>query len=545
VKKRILAFDLFSGISSQSQLLAKTLAQLDPNKFEVTYLSCGRLFTKYCSVMESRKRPLTHQPKLMDCMDCSFTAGLNSWFLTKQRLANGKAFFLSKFSQVEDDLVVHNLISKFREEGYPLDFSLEGVPLSRHALFDTILRYKKLDLQVKEGETDYFLGNFENCARVLLTGSRFLESSQRFDIVICPNPQYGPNNTFAKVCLQFGIPTFALESSWNLEELYSSVVLWDYGHLPQTSVARRNWNGAKNVRPSSSDIARAEAHKRQLLMGKSPFVYSAPHQGKNDVLKTKRVLGIPTGKRVLLMSLSSTDEVLASQVLGLGQSGNYPGTVFGNQFEWVEQTIQWAKARGDVTVIVRLHPRDLPNKRDSVESEQYSRWVELLERHKSVVAVNHPDQGLSFRDVCQSADLVATGWSSTAIEAMMLGKGVVTYDSDLPGFPVDIHLTGKTQKEYFSNLDNHITAKASNETIALADSWLIHKVVFGSVRLSGRAFEKSRISGPNFVRLIFSALDRYLFFVWRPLELLSTFRISQERHRIQTLLIEHKPDLYS
>jgi hypothetical protein len=545
MKTRILAFDLFSGISPQSQLLSKTLAQLDPQKFEVTYLSCGKLLTSYCNVMESRKRALSLTSKMTDCTDCSFTAGLNAWFLTKQKLSTGKAKFLSQFISDEDDLIVRDLVVQFQEEGYPLDFAYEGMPLSRLALFDTILRYKKLDLSIKEEEADYFLGNFENCARVFFAGSRFIQSNQKFDLVVCPNPQYGPNNTFAKVCLQSGVTTYALESSWNLDEMFSSVVLWRYDHLPQTSVARRTWRGANNVRPTASDINRADAHKRQLLSGKSPFVYSAPHQGNEDVTETRKVLGIPKGRKVLLMSLSSTDEVLASQVVGLGQSGNYPGTVFGNQFEWVEQTIRWAANRGDVTVVVRLHPRDLPNKRESVESEQYSRWIDLLEGYKPSVAINHPSQRLSFRRVCRAADLVATGWSSTAIEAMMLGKVVVTYDSDLPGFPSDIHVTGETKEQYFRNLDTFINARGyGDKSSALADSWLIHKVVYGSVQLTGRAFEKTRNSGPTIIRLIFSGLDRYLFFIWRPLELFATFRISRERNRIQSLLLERKPDLY-
>ena len=152
-KKRVLAFDLFSGIWPQSQLLTKTLAQLDPEKFEVTYVSCGTLLASYCTVMESRKRPLGRGLSVADCMDCKFSAGLNNSLLSKLRVSTGKTIFLSQYSQHEDDAIVHDLSRLVVEQGYPIDFDYQGIPLVRLALYETMLRYKKLKTDINPQES--------------------------------------------------------------------------------------------------------------------------------------------------------------------------------------------------------------------------------------------------------------------------------------------------------------------------------------------------------------------------------------------------------
>ena len=202
------------------------------------------------------------------------------------------------------------------------------------------------------------------------------------------------------------------------------------------------------------------------------------------------------------------------------------------------------KKRPDLRLIVRLHPRDLPNKRDSVLSEQHAKWMGLLATLPTNVVLNHPDQKVSFQEVCFVSDVVVTGWSSTAIEAMLLGKPVVTYDESLPGFPKDIHLTGRSKEEYFKNLEASLFNAPSQSHVEVANRWLTHFLVRGSIQLSGGLFANLRIKGPVVIRKILSGLDRYTPYIWRPLELWITFRQSIEVNRINRLLQDLLPNVY-
>lgn len=244
------------------------------------------------------------------------------------------------------------------------------------------------------------------------------------------------------------------------------------------------------------------------------------------------------------MSLSSTDEIVAAKTIKRGVANNYPGMVFENQFNWVSETIMWTSKRPEINLIIRLHPRDLPNKRDSIISEQHSKWIGLLADLPPNVVVNHPDQQISFKEVCVISDVLVTGWSSTAIEAMLLGKPVVTYDQHLPGFPKDLHLTGESKKEYFNNLDTALRQSTYQDHEEVANRWLTHSLVRGSIPLSGGLFSKWRTTGPVIIRKIFSGVDRYLPYLWRPIELMATFRTSNEAHRINRILGDLLPNLY-
>ena len=146
------------------------------------------------------------------------------------------------------------------------------------------------------------------------------------------------------------------------------------------------------------------------MAGKSAFVYSSPFNPKSTAHSTRVKLGVHGGSKTILMSLSSTDEILAAKTIKRGLALNYPGMVFENQFQWVSETIAWASTRPEIRLIVRLHPRDLPNKRDSVLSQQHAKWMGLLAALPPNVVVNHPNQQISFREVCMISDVLVTGW---------------------------------------------------------------------------------------------------------------------------------------
>jgi hypothetical protein len=324
----------------------------------------------------------------------------------------------------------------------------------------------------------------------------------------------------------------------------SSAMMWRWDYRPEITPQLLTWSGWQNVEISNADRLRLESHKNELLAGKSAFVYSSPFNAQSNTDATKNRLGIRGCSKTILMSLSSTDEIVAAKTIGRGVAVFYPGTVFDNQFKWVSETIAWASEKPEIRLIVRLHPRDLPNKRDSVLSEQHSKWMGLFKTLPSNVVVNHPDQKISFREVCMISDVLVTGWSSTAIEAMLLGKPVVTYDQKLVGFPRDIHLTGDSKEEYFNNLEASLSGKKPIDHEEVANRWLTHFLVRGSVALTGGLFWQARAKGPVIIRKIFNGIDRYVPYVWRPLELWLTFRKSHDAERVNKLIAEQRANLY-
>jgi len=549
-KSKVVVFDIFSGIWPHTLLLNKVIGQLDPNKFEVVHVSCGSLFEKFCAVMESRKKTLDPKMNLsqLDCLDCNYSAKTSSIFVSSKGLTKRSTTIrLSDFWSEELETLAVSEMTLILNRDYDENYLLNEVPVVKYALYETIIKFKKLDLDFSPFEKSYLDSQISNNVRVLLATQEFFASDSQFDLALFHSPEYGVNNTISSVANSIGIATYSIRGSSNLSEMNTSAMIWRWDYKPETQPAFRNWHKYQESPITEGELRRAQAHVEQLRIGKSPFVYSAA-QNQNTLSRDPLLtLGVPVGKRVVVMSLSSTDETVASKIIGRGHKTRFPGTVFESQFHWVKATIDWASQRSDLVLIIRLHPRDLPNKRDSLESRQHSIWIDLLSNLPENCALNHPNQQIPFSDICRVSDVVVTGWSSTALEALMMGVPVVTYDQALPEFPLSIHLSGSTKSEYFSNLEIALFQRESQRDALKinAERWMVHSLVRGAVTLSGRLFESIRTSGPTWARKIFTGLEIYVFFIWRPLELFLTFRKSKESARINKIFTKRLPDLYS
>jgi hypothetical protein len=322
-------------------------------------------------------------------------------------------------------------------------------------------------------------------------------------------------------------------------------VIHDWHYKPQSNLALRSWTKWQDIEPTKSELEQVKKHREALSNGKSPFVYSSKAKVRRNHQSVKIRLGIKNQNKTILLALNSTDEIIANKTIGRGLATNYPGIVFSSQFEWVSQTIDWIASRNDLNLIIRLHPRDIPNKRDSVLSEQYSVWKKLLEHRPPNVFVNYPSQKISFEEVCEISTVVASGWSATCLEAMLMQKPVVTYDSSLPALPADIHRTGSSKAEYFENLAMSLTESPNSLLPQKAERWMTHSLSRDSVRLTGGLFQKLRSNGPVLFRKVFSAVDRWVFFIWRPLELSLTFRLVKDREKIENLFLNKNKDFYN
>ena len=545
-KSKLLVMDLFSGIWQHNMVLAKTLGQLKSENFEVQYLSCGELFVNYCTVQESKARnfPSTTLIRKLDCKDCMFSARLSSTFLKQRGFGFNATHFLSEYSNEALRHDARTIKSNIQTHPLSLDFQVDGIPVVRFAMYETLIKYKKINFELSDIEKQYFEANLENCILAVLAGQKYLDENRDFSAIVIPSPEYGPNNSFASLALQRGIPAYSIRGSLNLAEMQSSAMIWRWDIQPGLPPYLSSWPGWRNIEMSANDRRRIEKHKEELLSGKSPFVYSSPFTDRTTPEALKNRLGVKKDSTVILMSLSSTDEIIASKTIHRGVAVAYPGQVFFDQFEWVIQTLEWIRERPSLTLIIRLHPRDLPNKRESVLSEQHERWVHLLNEVPPNVIINHPEQKISFQDVCAASDVLVTGWSSTAIEAMLLNKPVVTYDRSLPGFPEDIHLTGNSRSAYFTNLETAVRIGELSNGKEVADRWLTHFLVHGSIQLTGGIFSSIRRQGPVVFRKLFSGLDRYFSYFWRPLELWSTFRKSKDAVKVNNLFTGLRANLY-
>jgi hypothetical protein len=335
-----------------------------------------------------------------------------------------------------------------------------------------------------------------------------------------------------------GIKVYFLGSNGNLSEIYTSLRIYDwyeYGLLNPAPLT----NSLDKYELSVENLHRIEKHIETSNKANSIFVYSQP--SKN--LSTREVFEIKSTARIYLLALSSYDEFFAAEEAGYMTDEFQISAVFESQTEWVEETIAWASDQENVMLIIRPHPREFSNRRESRTAPRDPRLLEILKKPPSFVRIDSPEFKFSIQDHFKEIDVMLISWSSTGIDALFQGIPVVSYDQQIARFPKEIVLSGKSRLEYIENLNRSLHLGKSGIYKQKAEKWFDYSQHIGSILLPGRLvylgiFKKSRILTSIFYRLD-SKLWKQLW--WFESQILKT---GNDGNRVRKMLLGKSSSLY-
>jgi len=149
-----------------------------------------------------------------------------------------------------------------------------------------------------------------------------------------------------------------------------------------------------------------------------------------------------------------------------------PSQPFADQITWLQELSSFVGARDDLQLVVRIHPREGANKRDSVSSMHLTRLRNAFGRPQKNCVFVWPAEPISSYDLGEAADLVLTSWSIIGLEMARLGVPVLTSTNGLMPFPHDDFFEwGQTATEYFSKLEMLLDRPTTLDTLARAFRW--------------------------------------------------------------------------
>ena len=357
------------------------------------------------------------------------------------------------------------------------------------------------------------------------------------------SPQYVINNAFAMVAKQNGLSTYFIEGSSNQSERHSSIRIWDWDSHKLVNPALASWETRGEFARSSEDEIRIARHYESIKSGAS-FSYSPT---ASNELNFRTIFGIPDDHKVWLMALSSFDEAYAAFAIGAFPVEKFKSGVFSDQFEWANETIQWFKSESPekTSLVIRMHPRDFPNYREKVQSEQSQIWENLFLDLPSNVYLDHPLDKIPIKEYFSDISALLTGWSSTAIDAMLNGVPVVTYDAKVPSYPKDIHISGLSRSDYFENLKNLSITHDPDHIVEDALNWLAFNYSLGTIRLTGRLEDRSELQNLRAANRVLKILAHIFPSIMRRVDLRQKVEQSPDLDRLLTLLRHSLPNLYS
>jgi hypothetical protein len=493
--------------------LAKILKKNKENRIE--FLTCGSFFLKDCLVSRylglTIKNSTEVNPKA--CLECKKVT----------KVANLKEDFryseLHEYFENSDNVIFEECRAAILSD--PINFSYNGVNIGRSAAYELILEFKKSDLNFSDNQFETLVNFVENSLRTYLAALRYF-SIVKPDRVIISNPQYGVGSSFAQAAAAKGVRVDAFSFSGVLSDMNQYIKLWDWSRYKVVNPALLEWKGEK-YSPRNFQKFRIDRNIRWIKGAKSPWTYSVPSVD----FDIRKFFKISSDKKVILAVLNSHDEYFAAVTSGIFPKSFASTRVFKNQEDWINTLADYLKKFDDVSLVVRPHPREFPNKREKVIAEITKTRSGFFEKLPLEVIIDHPHFQVPIEAYFPEVIGITTGWSSVGIDWQIRGKPCVTYDSALPMYPPETHLSGTSREQYLINIEKVIMGLVDNPDYYTTNalSWYLFSNFKGEARLGSSILNEMFLNEILRKTKLLNVINKFFpnFRLWLDLHSISLF----------------------
>ncbi len=434
-------------LAFQQALIADCLSK---GNHEIVYVSCGEVFNRFCIPMGasglSPSSPAEQRAAV--CKQCQHN---DSLIRTDFKFVGPT---LRDMLTAEDTGEVDEALAHLTRETAP-DLVWKEIPVGKIALYQVLLRYKKFNLAFEEAEWAQYLVDLRHTMYSTIAAHKFFEF-HRPDRVLVYNGLYSVNRALCLIAELKGIPAYFMHAGSNLARRFQTVTIGrgeTFRYMPALLDQSKRF---ADVPATAAELSTSTDHFLELLRGQNIFVYS---KGKSSTyFDARKHFKLNDRQRLIVATMSSDDEEAAGLLVGAQTPRE--NLLFSSQIEWIQAVLDYTRDRPDLFLVIRVHPRDFPNRRESKKSQH----AKLLESTFATVppnaAMNWPSDGISLYDLIDQTDVFLNAWSSTGRDLPMLGVPVVIYSAKLPWYPSTLNYLGETREAYFEAIER-----------ALAEGW--------------------------------------------------------------------------
>jgi hypothetical protein len=449
---KILVFAPHAGIWVHSFPEALVVEALKQHGQDIVYVTCGGVLRNFCIAMSAvgLTSAADASQKSRVCADCK------SAKTTIRNRFGFAGYDLDEKLESRDFQRVQEIVDTVTQDNL-LDVVIEGIDVGRFALYEFLLNRKKGNLVFSAEEWEEYRIALRNALYGFFSVKRILDEEKPERIVVY-NSLYSVNRVACRMAELRSIPSYFLHAGGNLSRRLETLLIGRKDGFKFYDDLLDYWPRVKQLPCPEQLLEPVTDHFLELLRGRSAFVYSAPRFGNSSELRGK--FRVPAGARVMVVTMSSPDERFAAETVGIPKRAANP--IFPSQIEWIRALVEFVKPRPDLHLIIRVHPREFPNKREGVKSGHAVTLEHELSALPGNAIVNWPGDGVSLYDLAEIADVFLNAWSAAGKEMALLGIPVVTYSGDLIAYPRDLNYCAATKGEYFAMVEK-----------ALADGWSI------------------------------------------------------------------------
>ena len=461
---KALFFSPYADIWVHSLPEAEIADALHDEGWEISRITCDRDLSEHCVSMAAK--------------GIDFAADLNTKKTVCSSCVHRQSLLRKSFGF--EDRTIGSLISKKHEGEITghlsgvtpsnwMNFELDGAPLGKMAFYDFSLTNKLNTTTIPKHLFASYLSDLHNSVKTYFA-VHALMIEKKFDVLITYNGMYATNNVAGYVARQYGCKTWSLQAGQHLVDRYGTMYMYESTTLPVFAHESQEWNEDRSLSVPSDAAAKVTDHILELFQASNRFVYSSP-LGDLDIEAVRRTLGILPNRKVLLATMSSADEIFGAKMAGVLKDGNIT-PLFENGFEWINYLVEHIKDRQDLHLVIRVHPREFPNKRELTLSENAKNLRELLSDLPNNVSVNWPEQQISLYGLAHIVDVVLNASSSAGIEMSALGLPVVLHRVEhMLAYDPNLHPRVEDRNLYMTAVDDALDKGWSVDNIRSAYRW--------------------------------------------------------------------------
>lgn len=328
------------------------------------------------------------------------------------------------------------------------ELEIDGIPLGRYAAYELWLQEKLVSSELAPDTFRRYVGQLENTLMTYFAARRLFAEGPRPDAVVVYNDHYSVTHAFVAAGRLAGVPSWTIHGGHHIVRRGETMMMMRSDLTMEEIFQSEAWLRYRDEPITAREVDLVGDHFAGLLHAQSAFAYSIKFEGVTPAELRAR-LAIPEGRRVLLATMSSEDELYAARLIDAMPVTTISESLFADQFEWVEELFRYAGEHPDVQVILRLHPRMFPNKREQITSPVVARIMALRDGAPDNVTFNLPSDEIGLYDLIQIVDVLLNFRSSVGAELSALGIPVVVpANSDFFTYPNWINRVAFTNEEY-------------------------------------------------------------------------------------------------
>lgn len=486
---RILFFAPHSALWVHAFPEALVAEALQQGGHEIVYVTCGRLFAAHCVAMNAAgvRIDAADADKQKVCDRCD----------AHKRLIRNKFGFqgydLADKVTPEDRRTARQLAVEVSRDGF-LDFEMGGIAIGRIALYEFLLNRKKSSLDFDDLEWSHFRQYLEN-SLLCFFGARRVLDAERPQRLVVYNSLYSVNRVMCELAEARGIPTYFLHAGHNLSNRLQTLLVGRRNGFEYYRYMIAAWPEFKDRPCDAALMHRIGDHFMVLFRGQSVFGYSAASEALTQSIRQR--FSVAAGQRIVVATMSSYDERFAAEAVGvITVTHDLP---FPRQVDWINALKDYVVGRPDLFLIVRVHPREFPNRREQVKSE-HARFLEAaLTDLPENVAVNWPTDNISLYDLVNETSVFLNAWSAVGKEMSLLGVPVVIHAPELVAYPADLNYCATTREGYFRQIERALDEGWSVERSRMTFRWLAMEYGYGLIDI-GDGYRQSEFPSRSFVQ---------------------------------------------